>query len=64
MSDTQEVILKRMLDDISSDYDKSKGSFVYDILSGVAKELESKYKEIHPNGKGRMRKSVAVLYRV
>ena len=45
MSDTQEVILNRMLDDISSDYDKSKGSFAYDILSGVAKELESKYKE-------------------
>lgn len=45
MSDTQEVILNRMLGDIDSTYNKTKGEFVYDILSSVAKEFESAYKE-------------------
>lgn len=44
MSDTQETILNRMLSLIPSDYDKSKGQFVYDILSSVSKEFESAYK--------------------
>lgn len=36
-------ILKRMIDDIPSDVDKSEGSFVYDSLSPVSKELEKSY---------------------
>lgn len=44
MSDTQETILNRMLSDINSSYDKSKGQFIYDILSSAAKEFESAYK--------------------
>ena len=43
MSDSQATILNRMLDNIDSSYDKSKGQFVYDILSAAAKEFESAY---------------------
>lgn len=45
MSDSQETILNRMLSDIDDTYDKSKGQFVYDILSSVAKEFETGYAE-------------------
>ena len=45
MSDSQATILNRMLNDIDSSYDKSKGQFVYDILSSAAKEFESAYSE-------------------
>ena len=44
MSDTQEVILNRMLDDIPASYNKTKGEFIYDILSSAAKEFEKAYK--------------------
>ena len=43
MSDSQATILNRMLNNIDSSYDKSKGQFVYDILSAAAKEFESAY---------------------
>ncbi|WML35932.1 baseplate J/gp47 family protein [Clostridium sp. OS1-26] len=36
-------ILKRMKDGIPSDVDKSEGSFIYDALSPVSKELEKSY---------------------
>ncbi|MBI6873733.1 baseplate J/gp47 family protein [Clostridium aciditolerans] len=36
-------ILKRMIDNIPSDVDKSEGSFIYDSLSPVSKELEKSY---------------------
>lgn len=43
MSDTSDVIINRMLLDISDTYDKSEGSFFYDSLKPVSIELESSY---------------------
>lgn len=45
MSDSHEVILNRMLNNIDESYDRSKGSFAYDILSSAAKEFEIGYSE-------------------
>ena len=45
MADSKAIILNRMLADIDSNYDKSQGSFFYDVLSATAIEFEKKYKE-------------------
>ena len=41
MADTKEIILSRILGNISNEYDKSEGSFFYDAEMPVAIELES-----------------------
>lgn len=40
---TSEVILERMLDRISDDFDKREGSIIYDALAPAAIELENMY---------------------
>jgi len=45
VADSKAIILNRMLADIDSNYDKSQGSFFYDVLSATATEFEKKYKE-------------------
>ncbi len=44
MSDTKDTIRERMLSDIDSTYDKSEGSFFYDVIASIAIELEKSYK--------------------
>lgn len=44
MADTKNIILNRMLADVDSTYDKSEGSFFYDVLSATAIEFEKAYK--------------------
>ena len=46
MSDSKDTILMRLLSYISDIYDKTVGSFFYDIQKAVAIELESAYKKI------------------
>ncbi|MGK0467158.1 baseplate J/gp47 family protein [Clostridium sp.] len=43
MSDTKEVIQARLLAEIDDTYDKTEGSFVYDVEKPVAVELEKSY---------------------
>jgi uncharacterized phage protein gp47/JayE len=43
MSDTKEVIQARLLAEIDNTYDKTEGSFVYDVEKPVAIELEKSY---------------------
>lgn len=43
MSDTKSTILNRMLTDIDDSYDKSNGSFAYDILAAVSGEFSLAY---------------------
>ena len=43
MAETKEVIQERMLSNISDEYDKSEGSFFYDVIKPVAIELEALY---------------------
>lgn len=43
---TKEEIIERMNSQISSDYDKSEGSFIYDAVVGVATALEDGYIEM------------------
>lgn len=43
---TQEEILSRLLSEISNEYDKSVGSFFYDVEKPVSTELESVYGQI------------------
>jgi len=43
---TQEQILSRLLSDISDEFDKSVGSFFYDIDKPVAKEFETLYNRV------------------
>jgi uncharacterized phage protein gp47/JayE len=45
MTETREVIQERMLSNISNEYDKTEGSFFYDVIKPVAIELENKYKK-------------------
>lgn len=40
---SQANILQRMLDDIPSTYDKTQGTFLYDMMAAVALELEGAY---------------------
>jgi uncharacterized phage protein gp47/JayE len=40
---TKEEIMERIFSQISNDYDKSEGSFIYDAVSGVAIALEDGY---------------------
>src|SRR3954470_22928513 len=42
-NNTQAEILQRMLDDLPTTYDKTIGTFLYDMLAGVALELEGAY---------------------
>lgn len=41
MAETKDIILARMLGNVSGTYDKTEGSFIYDIESPLAIELES-----------------------
>ncbi|MHC1683411.1 MAG: baseplate J/gp47 family protein [Clostridiaceae bacterium] len=41
MAETKEVILERMLSNISDEYDKSEGSFPYDVEKPIAIEMEA-----------------------
>lgn len=41
MADSKEVIQQRMLDNISDEYDKTTGSFFYDVTRSTAIELEN-----------------------
>lgn len=53
MADNKDEIQARMLENISDEYDKTKGSFFYDALKPVAIEMEKAYKnqdEILNNG--------------
>lgn len=43
MAETREVIQERMLSNISNEYDKTEGSFFYDVIKPVAIELEALY---------------------
>jgi uncharacterized phage protein gp47/JayE len=43
---TKEAVLQRLLDSVSSDIDKSEGSFVYDTLSSSAIEFTELYKQV------------------
>lgn len=43
---TQPIILKRMLDDMPEYYDKSVGTFIWDILSAVSYEFENEYNQV------------------
>lgn len=45
MADDRDTIQNRMLQNISDEYDKTEGSFFYDVLKPVAIELENAYKE-------------------
>lgn len=45
MSDSKEVIQARLLANIDENYDKTEGSFFYDVEAPVAIELESAYAE-------------------
>ena len=46
MSDSKEQILQRLLDQISSEYDKTVGSFFYDVSKPLAIELEQTYAKL------------------
>lgn len=46
MANAQSEITTRMLNSISDAYNKSDGEFIFDILSAVAKELETAYKDL------------------
>jgi uncharacterized phage protein gp47/JayE len=46
MADDKQVIQERLLSSISSEYDKSIGSFFYDATKPVSIELENAYKSI------------------
>lgn len=43
MSDTKEIIRERILSNINNIYDKSEGSFFYDVAASIAIELEKAY---------------------
>ena len=43
---TQEEILSRLLSDISNEYDKTVGSFFYDVEKPVSEELETVYAQV------------------
>ena len=43
---TQEEILSRLLSDISNEYDKTVGSFFYDVEKPVSDELEIVYGQV------------------
>lgn len=43
---TREEIMERVLSQISNDYDKSEGSFIYDAVIGIATALEDSYIEL------------------
>ncbi|QEK12572.1 baseplate J/gp47 family protein [Crassaminicella thermophila] len=45
MADDRDTIQNRMLQNISDEYDKTEGSFFYDVLKSVAIELENAYKK-------------------
>ena len=45
MAETKEIILNRMLGNIDDTYDKTEGSFIYDVEKPVAIELEKAYVE-------------------
>lgn len=45
MADTKETILDRLMVNIDDKYDKSEGSFFYDVEAPIAAELESVYAE-------------------
>ncbi|WIF95114.1 baseplate J/gp47 family protein [Caminicella sporogenes] len=45
MADDRDTIQNRMLQNISNEYDKTEGSFFYDVLKSVAIELENAYKK-------------------
>lgn len=40
---SQALVLKRMLDDLPNTYDKTLGTFLYDMLAAVAMEIEGAY---------------------
>lgn len=40
---SQALVLRRMLDDLPNTYDKTQGTFLYDMLSAVAMEVEGAY---------------------
>lgn len=46
MSDSRDVIQSRLLGNIDDSYDKSEGSFFYDVEKPIAIELESAYVQI------------------
>ena len=46
MADTKEEILQRLLDNLPDEYDKSLGSFFYDVQAPLAIEHEEVYKKI------------------
>jgi len=43
---TQALVLQRMLDDLPSTYDKTPGTFLYDMLSAIALEVEGAYIQV------------------
>lgn len=43
MADSKEVIQERLLSNISDEYDKSEGSFFYDVEKAISIELEKAY---------------------
>lgn len=45
MVDTKEILINNMLSNIDSSYDKSEGTFFYDVIAPVAIELSKLYKQ-------------------